>query len=80
MIECLLMVRWIFGRSLMVDPYPQVMYITKAVVFDILSVGWYIKKDSLLLIEKNSPCNGSNRWFFLSEWSFPICLTSYNHK
>ena len=34
-------------------------------------------KRPLLLIGKSSPCGGR---FFLSEWSFAICLAPYNRK
>ena len=37
-------------------------------------------KEPLLLIENNSPCGGSGFPLSLSEWSFTICLTSYNRK
>ena len=37
-------------------------------------------KEPLLLIRKSSPCGGSRFPFSLSEWSFTICLTSYNSK
>ena len=36
-------------------------------------------KESLLLIGKSSPCGGSGFLLSLSEWSFTICLTPYNH-
>ena len=34
----------------------------------------------LLLIGKSSPCGSSTFPLSLSEWSFTICLTSYNRK
>ena len=37
-------------------------------------------KEPLLLIGKSSLCGGSWFPFSLSEWSFTICLTSYNRK
>ena len=37
-------------------------------------------KEPLLLIGKSSPCGGSRFPLSLSEWSFTICLTSYNRK
>ena len=37
-------------------------------------------KEPLLLIGKSSPCGGSGFHLSLSEWSFTICLTPYNHK
>ena len=37
-------------------------------------------KESLLLIGKSSPCGGNRFPLLLSEWSFTICLTPYNHK
>ena len=38
-------------------------------------------KDSLLLIEKSSPCSGDSRFpLSLSEWSFTRGLKPYNHK
>ena len=38
-------------------------------------------KEPLLLIGKSSPCSGSSGFSLsLSEWSFTICLTPYNHK
>ena len=37
-------------------------------------------KEPLLLIEKSSPCGSSGFPLLLSEWSFTICLTPYNHK
>ena len=36
-------------------------------------------KETLLLIGKSSPCGGSGFPLSLSEWSFTICLTPYNH-
>ena len=39
----------------------------------------HIKK-TLLLIGKSSPCGGSGFPLSLSEWSFTICPTPYNHK
>ena len=36
--------------------------------------------ESFLLIGKSSPCGSSRFPFSLSEWSFTICLTSYNRK
>ena len=39
----------------------------------------HIKK-TLLLIRKSSPCGGSRFPLSLSEWSFTICPTPYNHK
>ena len=33
-----------------------------------------------MLIGKSSPCGGSRFPFSLSEWSFTICLTTYNRK
>ena len=37
-------------------------------------------KEPLLLIGKSSPCGGSGFPLSLSEWSFTICLMSYNRK
>ena len=37
-------------------------------------------KEPLLLIRKSSPCGGSRFLLSLSEWSYTICLTSYNSK
>ena len=37
-------------------------------------------KEPLLLIWKSSPCGSSGFPLSLSEWSFTICLTPYNHK
>ena len=37
-------------------------------------------KEHLLVIGKSSPCGGSGFPLSLSEWSFTICLTPYNHK
>ena len=37
-------------------------------------------KELLLLIGKSSPCGGIGFPRSLSEWSFTICLTPYNHK
>ena len=37
-------------------------------------------KEPLLLIRKISLCGGSGFPLSLSEWSFTICLTPYNHK
>ena len=36
-------------------------------------------KEPLLLIGMSSPCGGSGFPLSLSEWSFTICLTPYNH-
>ena len=45
---------------------------------------WYGKcqfAHQMLLIEKSSPSSGGNRFpLSLSEWSFTICQTPYNHK
>ena len=35
--------------------------------------------EPLLLIGKSSPCGGSGFPLSLSEWSFTICQTPYNH-
>ena len=45
----------------------------------ILSGMVYIK-EPLLLIRKSSSCCGSRFLLSLSEWSFTVCLTPYNHK
>ena len=37
-------------------------------------------KEPLLLTRKSSLCGGSGFPLSLSEWSFTICLTPYNHK
>ena len=37
-------------------------------------------KESLMLIEKSSPCGSSGFPLSLSVWSFTICLTPYNCK
>ena len=37
-------------------------------------------KEPLVLIDKSSLCDGSGFPFSLSEWSFTICLTPYNHR
>ena len=37
-------------------------------------------KEPLLLIGKSSLCGSRGFPLSLSEWSFNICLTSYNHK
>ena len=37
-------------------------------------------REPLLLFGKSSPCGGSEFLLSLSEWSFTICLTSYNRK
>ena len=37
-------------------------------------------KEPLLLIGKSSLCGGSGFPLSLSEWSFTICVTPYNHK
>ena len=37
-------------------------------------------KEPLLLISKSSPCGGSRFPLTLSDWSFTICPTPYNHK
>ena len=37
-------------------------------------------KEPLLSIEKSSHCGGSGFPLSLSEWSFTVCLTPYNHK
>ena len=54
--------------------------VTKTVVCIILSVGWCIQKEPLLLIGKSSLCGGSRFPLSLSEWSFTICPTPYNRK
>ena len=53
--------------------------VTKAVVCATLSGVMHIK-EPLLLIRKSSPCGGSRFPLSLSEWSFTICLTTYNRK
>ena len=45
-----------------------------------LSCGIVHIKEPLLLIVKSSPCGGSGFLFWISEWSFTICLTPYNRK
>ena len=37
-------------------------------------------KEPLLLIGKSSLCGGSRFLLSLSEWSFTICLTTFNRK
>ena len=37
-------------------------------------------KEPLLLIGNSGPCGGSGYPLLLSEWSFTMCPTSYNHK
>ena len=37
-------------------------------------------KETLLLIGKNSPCDGSGFPLSQSEWYFAICLMPYNRK
>ena len=45
-------------------------------------VCWVVHiKDLLLLIVKSSSCSGGSEFpLSLSEWSFTICMTSYNRK
>ena len=42
--------------------------------------GMVHKKEPLMLIEKNSPCDGNRFALLLSEWSFTVCLMLYNSK
>ena len=57
------------------------VYLTKAVVCAVLSVGEVHIKYPLLLIGKSSPCSGDSGFSLsLSEWSFTICMTSFNRK
>ena len=51
-------------------------------IADFLSCLWDgAHKQPLLLIEKSSPCSdGSGFPLSLSEWSFTISMTPYNHK
>ena len=74
-------------RSFMVDP---LSYFS----FQPVLHNWYNKgcgmyypvcwmmhiKEPLLLIGKSSPCGSIGFPLSLSEWSFTICLTPYNHK
>ena len=47
--------------------------VTKDMVYAILSVGWCKKKkETLLLIEKSSPCGSSRFYLSLSECTFAI--------
>ena len=54
--------------------------VTKAVVCCHPVCGMVHIKEPLVLIKKSSPCGNSGFPLSLSEWSFTICLTPYNHK
>ena len=62
--------------------------ITHGGTIELFLHNWYNKDrgmcypicEPLLLIGKSSPCGGSGFPLSLSEWSFTICLTSYNRK
>ena len=58
----------------MMDPLTG---ITKAVVCAILSVGWYIIKQPLLLIGKSLPYSGSNRFPLSLSDSLPYVSTHF---
>ena len=82
------MVRWVVGSILHgVDPLKYFSF--QPVLHDWCDKGcdMYFPvckmvhiKDPLLLIRKSRPCGGSGLCLLLSEWSFAICLTPYNHK
>ena len=74
-------------RSPMLDPLIyfsssqcSIISVSNKVICASLSLA-YIIKEPLLLIVPISPCSGDS-WFpiLLSEWSFTICLTTYNLK
>ena len=81
-------VRWVVGSIIHeVDPLSYVTF--QPVVHDWCNKGrgmcypvcgkMHIK-EPLLLIGKNSPCDGSRFPLSLSEWSFTMCSISYNRK
>ena len=80
-VERSLMVRWDVGSILRgVDPlsyfsFQPVLHDWSYPVCGIVHI-----KEPLLLIDKSSLCGGSGFPFSLSEWSFTICPTPYNHK
>ena len=78
--------RWVVGSTLRGGPIKlfspssqcSTTGVTKAVVM-YYYVGKMVHiKEPLLLIGNSSPCGGSE--CPLTEWSFTICPTSYNHK
>ena len=79
------MVRWVIGSILRGGPID--LFLVPACAGVIKGRGMcypvcgivHIKK-TLLLTEKSSPCGGSGFPLSLSEWSFTICLTTYNRK
>ena len=55
--------------------------ITKAVLCAMMSVQIVHIKETLLIIENSSQCNGGSRFpLSLSDGSFTISMTSYNRK
>ena len=70
MVERSLVVRWVVGCIIC----RSMTGVTKDVVFAVLSV-------VCLLIGKSSPFSGGSGFpLSLTEWSFTVCPTLYNHK
>ena len=86
--RCSSMVRWVVGSILHgVDPLSYFSFQPVLHNWCNKGHGMYYPvcgmvhiKEPLLLIGKNSLCGGSGFPLSLSEWSFTICLTPYNHK
>ena len=82
------MVRWVIGSILRgVDPLSYFSFhpvlpnwCKKGCGMCYPVCGMVHIKEPLLLILKSSPCGGSGFPLSLSEWSFTICPTPYNHK
>ena len=81
------MVRWVVGSIHGVDPlsyfsFQPVLHnwCNKGRGMCYPVCGMVHIKEPLLLIDKSSLCGGSGFPFSLSEWSFTICLTPYNHE
>ena len=86
-VERSLMVRWVVGSILHVDPLSYFSF--QPVLHDWCNngrgmcyplSGMVHIKEPLLLIDKSSLCGVSGFPFSVSEWSLTICLTPYNRK
>ena len=82
------MVRWVVGSILHgMDPLSYFSF--QPVLHDWYNIGCGMCypvcgmvhiKEPLLSIKKSSPCGSSGFPLSLSEWSFTICLMTYNQK
>ena len=77
------MVQWVVGSILHGGPIEPVLHDCcnkgRGMCYHVFGVVHI--KYHLLLIGKSNPCSGGSGFpFSLSEWSFTICMTSYNCK